>query len=215
MADVNELLGITEEDGEPSEEKSAEADKTAKPNDKDGKEKKDESRSSAVFQKAKYREKYERALAEKEEILSRVKELEAELRSLKDADPDDRDARKEIADIRTEIKSLVSEALAEQKKEEEKALRIFQEELDEVLEENEGLTEEELLDAIEEFDVSPRTAAKILARPTKEKQKPKLPKPTKAKAESDEEKPDTSGDRGKSMWKIAQEEAQRLKKLVS
>jgi hypothetical protein len=205
MADEKETI-IADDDEENIEE-----DKTEINEDKDKEEDKgDKPDKSEIAQKIKYREKWKDAS-------TKVSNLEAELAKLKQMDKDiggkpadDAEARAQKY-IRDQAKAVYEDLLNARKADEEKVTRQFEEKVEEILDENPDITEKELLDAIEDFEVEPKVALKILRKSSVKKEKPKMPQAKRASAdgESDKEKPN---DASKSMWQVAREEIAKLKK---
>lgn len=200
MADEKETIiaddeDVIEEDKTPEEDKPEENESEEKP------------KRSDIAQKIKYREKYQ-------EASSKVSKLETELAELKGMvkkPADDAEARAQEY-IRSQAKAVYEELLNARKSEEEKVTRQFEEKVEAVLEENPDISEEELLDAIEEYEVEPNIALKILKKTaTAKKEKPKMPQAKRASAEGESEK-DRPDDSKKTMWQILQEESKKLKK---
>lgn len=172
-------------DGIPSEDEDADKEPSAL--DKRGKSKKEENPESDdkdkkvdrsdIAQKIKYREKY--------------REAQDEIKRLKDqlADPNRTPQEKAADEKQIAAKKYLQEtiraeltALEREKKEREKQeIENFETEVDEVLDDNPDLTRKDLLNAIEEYDVSPKTAAKILQKHGSaggsKREKPKMPAP--------------------------------------
>ena len=88
-------------------------------------------------------------------------------------------------------------------REEQKTLAEFELSVTKTLEQNPAISENEILDAIEEYNVEPEVAAKILQ---KQKDagvaKPRLPSPKRGSPRAPKKPVD---DTGKSYWQIAQE----------
>lgn len=173
--------------------------------DKDEKGKKEKPTRSDIIQKRKFRERAERA--EKS-----VEELKTELASLKDLikKPTNEDERKAQEYIRSQARQVFEELQKTQKSEEEADERELQRKIDDALEGNPDIPEEELLDVMEEYEVEPDVALRILKKQsTANKPKPKMPQPKRGSGGGEPaKKPDDSK---KNMWQIAQEEIQRLK----
>lgn len=172
---------------------------------------KEELKRSEIAQKIKYREKYKQAS-------SKVTQLEAELTKLKGMDKDigkkpadDAEARAQEY-IRSQAKAVYEDLLNARKTEEEKVTRQFEEKVEEILEENPEVSEKELLNAIEDYEVAPDVALKILKRTSNKKEKPKMPQAKRASTESEPETKGKADDSNKSMWQIAREEMAKLKK---
>ena len=164
-------------------------------------------RKSAIAQKKYWREK-------SKESDSKVQELTDELAKLKEAvkKPDDEKERAAQEYIRKQARETFTELQLEKAKEESKELASFQDKVQAILDDNPDVSEEELLDTIEEYEVEPKTALKILQKQSKDpkEKKPKMPKAQQAAvSEDDGKKPDDSN---KSMWQILKEEKARLLK---
>ena len=151
-------------------------------------------------------------LSRARERASKVETLEAELAELRGAvkKPGDDAERKAQEYIRKQAREVYEELQKAKATEETKEQDAFNEKVATILEENPDFSEEELLDIIEEYEVEPQVALKILKKSTSKSTKPKMPKPGKANAEEEKDKPDDSK---KSMWDILKEEtATALKK---
>ena len=185
----------------PEEEKTPESEdnQDEKPETKD--------RRSAIAQKKHWRERALKA----EEKASTVEKLQndlSELRSLVKKPTDEQEAKAQEY-IRAQARSVFEELQKAKDGAEKKELDDFEKEVEEVLEANPDFSEEELLDAIEEYEVSPKTAIKILQRQESKKDgKPRMPKSHKADPAPSKELPDDSK---KSMFDILREETARLK----
>lgn len=180
--DLDDAFGDDEDetvkDKEGDEDKSKSKDKDE---DKD-KDKKPSKKSSAVYQKQKFREKLKEATDE----IKRLKE-KSEKSDLTADEKKEKQAQEYLAKaIRDEIKRIKDEE-SEKNSEAEEAL---QEELDAVLEEHTDLSEKQVLDVCEELEVSPRQAVKIIERERKfkGKEKPKIPQAKRGSPEVDEDK---------------------------
>src|SRR3990167_5367849 len=142
---------------------------------------------------------------------SKVETLEEELRSLKEAvkKPDDEQERKAQEYIRGQAKAVYEELQKEKQKQDSRELEEFESKVETILEENPDISEEELLDTIEEYEVEPRVALKILQKQTAPKdKKPRMPQARRASPEEEKNKPDDSK---KSMWDILKEETAKIK----
>lgn len=162
-----------------------------------GEEKKKESVSSEIAQKIRWREKYQKAQ-------NKIKELEDKVsrNPSKDSETNKEELQAQLY-IRNQAREALKEMMDEERKEEEKAVQEFDDELDQILEENPDVTEEKLLEVIEEYEVEPETALKIIQSQGKgKKEKPSLPNPKRGSSETPKSKID---DKGKSMWQISQE----------
>lgn len=161
---------------------------------------------SEIAQKIKWREKYQDAQKRLDTLETQLKASETRVEEKGELDDKEKAAR---AYIRNEAKKVYEELLTEQKSEETKALREFEDKIDSILEDNSEITREDLLDAIEEYDVSPETAVKILQRDRGAKPKPRMPKPRQG---SPEAKPKVN-DKGKDIWQIGREIKEEMKKF--
>lgn len=183
----------TPEETEPETEPKTEPKEPEKPED---------TRRSEIAQKIKYREKYQSALSEKQKLEAELKEL----REMVKKPSDDAEAKAQEY-IRKQAREVFEELQSIKQKEESTRLAKFEEEVESIIDENPDISETELLDAIEEFEVEPKVALKILKRQTDRPKKPKMPTPKRAASEP-EKKPDDSK---KSMWDILREETSKLK----
>lgn len=155
---------------------------------------------SEVAQKIKYREKFNKAQ-------QRIEELERELNKKQEKGTNTSDDEKELAAqkyIRNQALEAFKEYEGQRKEEERKSLDRLQNQLDDVIEDNSDVTEAQLLDICEEFEVEPKVALKILRKTQEQKvKKPNLPQPKKGVSEA---KTETKvDDAGKSLYHIAQE----------
>lgn len=152
----------------------------------DKKETKDEiedSNSSAVAQKKKYREKYQAALKELEELKAQRGKETGTLT------PEQQKEREANDFLEKKIRAVLENVSSSQREQELKAEKVFQEELNTVLEDNPKLDETKILDVCEELGISPKQAIKVIERESKlktTKEKPKLPKPTRASTTVDD-----------------------------
>mgnify|MGYP001564099811 CR=1 FL=1 len=162
-------------------------------------------RRSEVAQKIKWREKAKANGSE-------VQALKAALSKLKDLvkKPTDDQEAKAQEYIRAQARAVFEELQRAKDSEERQRTSAFESQVQEALDDNPDVSEEELLDLIEELDVSPAIALKILKRggAKKEKEKPKLPKSGRSSPETPKEKPD---DKGKSLYDIAREEISKIR----
>ena len=191
--EINEADQTTEE---TPEETQAET----KPNEEEPKE---GARRSEIAQKIKYREKYQTTL-------SKVDKLEAELSELRGAvkKPTDDAEAKAQEYIRKQAREVYEELQGLKQREESTRLAKFEAEVESIIDENPDISETELLDAIEEYEVEPKTALKILQKQEKTSKKPKMPIAKRGSSEAPKEKPDDSK---KTMWEILKEETSKLK----
>lgn len=189
---------------EPTEEQTPE-NETETPENEEEDDKQDESkdRRAAIAQKKHWRNK---ALSESK----RVKELETELTKLRGAvkkPTDDAEVRAQEY-IRDQARRVFEELQDAKQKEESRQKEEFNEAVNDILEDNPDIAEAELLDAIEEYEVEPNVALKILKKQTdRPNKKPKMPAPKRAGNESKE----TPDDSKKSMWDILKEESAKIK----
>ena len=163
-------------------------------------------RRSEIAQKIKWRERAIKA----EEAASKVERLEAELQELRGAvkKPTDDQEAKAQEYIRKQAREVYEELQNLKQKEEKTQLAKFEAEVESIIDENPDVSETELLDAIEEYEVEPKVALKILQRQTDKTKKPKMPAPKRGTSEPSKEKPDDSK---KTMWEILREETSKLK----
>ena len=141
--------------------------------------------NSAVIQKKKYREELKMAKKRIEELESANKKRDLT------ADEQKEKAAKEY--LSEAIMEVLENLEKERESEDSSALEVFEEELEEVLDENTDISEKQLLDVCEELDVSPQTALKIIRRESKfkGKEKPKLPMSRRGNGDIDDN--DTTG----------------------
>lgn len=161
-------------------------------------------RRSEIAQKIKWREK-----AKANE--TKVQTLETELTQLRDLvkKPTDDQEAKAQEYIRAQARAVFEELQRAKESSESEKTSKFKSEIDDLLDENPDVSEEELLDVIEELDVDPAVALKILKRGSAtKKEKPRLPKPGRASPEAHKETPDDSK---KSIFQIAQDEITKLR----
>lgn len=163
-------------------------------------------RRSEIAQKIKWRERAIKA----EEAASKVERLEAELQELRGAvkKPTDDQEAKAQEYIRKQAREVYEELQNLKQKEEKAQLAKFEAEVETIVDENPDISETELLDAIEEYEVEPKVALKILQRQTDKTKKPKMPVAKRGTSEPNKEKPDDSK---KTMWEILKEETSKLK----
>ena len=161
-------------------------------------------RRSEVAQKIKWREK---AKVNETKVQTLEKEL-ADLRELVKKPTDDQEAKAQEY-IRAQARAVFEELQRATKGEEEKRTAQFKSEIDDLLEENPDVSEEELLDIIEELDVDPATALRIYKRGSaSKKEKPRLPKAGRATPEAKKDLPDDSK---KSIFDIARDEVAKIR----
>lgn len=195
-----------EESEETDEEQTSEEEKTEGDKKEEKGDQKPKTRRSEIAQKKHWRNKAK-------EANSKVTELETELETLRAGVKKPTDEKEQAAQeyIRGKAREVFKELQIEQEKAKAKELASFEEEVDSVLEDNPDVSEEELLDTIEELEVDPKTALRILKRDssTKDKKtKPKMPKPKQGSSQVQGKKSDDSK---KSIFEIAREETEKLK----
>lgn len=210
LQDDDSIFEESQED-KTSEEETPENEPDKSKEEKDTEEDEDEgktkSRRSEIAQKKHWREKYQKTS-------TKVQELEEELEKLKGAvkKPEDDKERAAQEYIRKQAREVFEDLQKERQKAESNNLDQFETELDSVLEDNPDVTEEEILDIIEEMDVSPTVAMKIFKRESSKQEKTKKPKmPTPKRGSSSQDKDRKPNDSNKSMWEIAREEIAKSK----
>lgn len=184
--------------------KEPEEDQTPEEPGKEPEKKEDteEIRRSEIAQKIKYREKYQTTLSEKQKLEAEL----AELRGAVKKPTDDQEAKAQEY-IRKQAREVYEELQSIKQKEEKAQLDKFETEIETIIDENPDISETELLDAIEEYEVEPKTALKILKKQENRTKKPKMPI-AKRGASEPSAKPDDSK---KTMWEILREETAKLK----
>lgn len=178
------------------------------PNEEEPLEKEKPDRSE-VAQKIKWRDRAKEWQKRNEELEAKMRDSDTRVEQKGELDDKEKAAR---AFIRNEARQVMEEIRKAEKEEVAKSEREFKDKIDEIIDDNPEITEQELLDAIEEFEVTPETALKILLRDKKEKPKPKMPKPRQQGSDKKDDKPD---DKGKDMWQIAREVKDSLKRMAS
>ena len=168
--------------------------------------KEDAPRRSEIAQKIKWRDRAIKA----EEAATRVERLEAELKELRGAvkKPTDDQEAKAQEYIRKQAREVYEELQTAKQKEESSRTAKFESEVASIVDENPDISETELLDAIEEYEVEPKVALKILQKQTDKTKKPKMPVAKRGTSEPSKERPDDSK---KSMWEILKEETAKIK----
>lgn len=191
------------DDPDIEEEDTLDSDKKDKENQDDDEAK---DKKSAIAQKKYWREKAKTAEAK----ASKVEKLETELAELRNAVKKPEDDKEAAAQkyIREQAKSVYQELLKEREKQDAEEQKEFRDTINDLLEDNPDVSEEELLETIEEYEVTPKVALKILQRSAeKTTKKPKMPQQRKAGGDEPQKAPDDSK---KSMWDIAKEEINRV-----
>jgi len=191
-------------ENEQADDQIIEGDKTPEENEEKGGEE-EKPKSSYAIQKAKYREK----LTAKEQELATLK---GELEKLKGGSQEKAEGGKE-KEAKEYIKKLILETSqeieAQKKAEETRITKEFEGELDEILEESDTYTEEQILDVCSKFKVTPRAAVSILKEyGTQKKPKPSAPTGTRSTVSKKAEFVDT---KGKSMYQLAREAVAKYK----
>lgn len=178
---------VNDEDESKEEEESSgesEEEESESEEEKDDEKKSD---NSAIYQKKRYRDLYQQSqekIAELEKKLEGGTQLSAEEQKEK--------AAEEF--LSAKIRDVLGQIDAEKQSAERQKTEAFQSEMEEVLDENEALTEKQVLEVTEELGVSPKQAVKIIERERKltKRAKPNLPKEkragTKAETKSDDKK---------------------------
>jgi hypothetical protein len=154
---------------------------------------------SEIVQKRKWREKYLRGQ-------ETIRRLEDEVRAKKESNQPTVTEEKELAAqkyIRDQARQAYEEIQSETMAREEKTLEAFQDKLDAVLDEYPDFTEDQVLEACEEYDVEPAIAAKILKKQSETKTKPKNPAARKASTGGQPEEKQKS--KAKDMYGLAAE----------
>jgi len=142
--------------------------------DKKSKKKLTKTEKTAIIQKKRYRDRLTKA----EEKLALIEKDKPE-GNLSDEQKKEKAAEEFLAN---RIKSVLTAIQNEEKSTSAAAQEEFDEEMEEVLDENEHLTEKDILKITKELDVTPRKALKIIERERKlsKREKPKLPKEKRA-----------------------------------
>ena len=174
------LAGIPDEDEEEKEEEEKKPDR------------------SEIAQKIKWREKYNKAKEELDSLKEKPNPTEEDKEVIDDKE---KKAKEYLSNF---FKQEYKKVQAEEKEAEARALRDFEDKVDATLEDNPDITENDLLDVIEEYEVEPEVAVKILKKykETEGKPKPKLPAPKRGSPSAPKPKTDDSD---KSMHDVAQE----------
>ncbi|MEB3215556.1 MAG: hypothetical protein VKN72_04735 [Nostocales cyanobacterium 94392] len=202
---------MEDETKETEEEKSDETPEEDKTSDEDEKKNEEEAANKEVKKPSSkdYQKIHWRNRARDSE--KAVEELKAELEKLKASmhTPTNEQEKRAQDYIREQARSVFQELQTAKKKAEDAAVRELKEKMDIALEDNPDITEEELLEVVEELEVEPDVALKIMRRQEKiNKSKPKMPAPKRATPKPTPEKHD---DKEKSLWQIAQEEAEKVR----
>ena len=167
----------------------------------------DKPQRSEVIQKAKWRDRALKA----EGALGKVETLQAELeqlRSLVKKPENDQEAKAQEY-IREQARNVFKELQETKQKEEAKTTREFEDKVAAVIEENPDVSEEELLEVIEDLELEPEVALKVLRRQTPKKDKPKMP--TAKRGSSESPSAEKRDDSKKTMWQILQEEVKAVR----
>lgn len=136
---------------------------------------------SAVYQKQKYREKYEQTQSELEAAKARLAELESKS-ALSPEEAKEKQSKEFLANLIRE--TMAAEKSAQESRARE-ATRKFRDELDAALEGNPGIPEKRIVDLCEDLGVSPAQALKVVQREEKLKgpAKPSVPTPRRSSPE--------------------------------
>jgi len=185
----------------PSEDEDLKGDK-GQSEGEDDKSKPEEKKvdRSEIAQKIKWRERYQNLKKEVDAARQNPDTTPEEQQNLDDKEKQARAFLKKI--FREEYETVRKE---EQERESVR-LSDFDDAVDEVLEDNPDIKESQLLDVVEEFEVEPKIAVKIIKKWEAEgmggKPKPKMPTPKRAQPGAPKEK---SNDAGKTMYQVAQD----------
>lgn len=204
MADEKEETIVADDEAEETIEEDKTSDE--KNEEESGDKSEDKLTKSEIAQKIKYREKYQAESAKTQRLEAELNDLKGMIK--KPAVGDDAEARAQ-AYIRDQAKAVFEELQSARKADEDKITKQFEDKVEMLLDDNPDISEEELLDAIEEYEVEPEIALKILKKSTTTKPKPKMPQSRRASATEAAEKVDDSK---KTMWQILQEESRKFKK---
>lgn len=174
---------FSDDEDEVDQDDDSDDDKEGDDKEKGKKDEKKPKKSSAIIQKQKFREKLNKAL-------DRIKELEGKKETQGQLTEEQK--REKAADefLVKKIREVMDKQESAKKEEERKAEELFQDELDEVLENSSDLTEKQIVDMCEELEISPKQAVKVIEREkklNKGKDKPKIPNPKRGSAEVDTE----------------------------
>lgn len=142
--------------------------------DKKSKKKLSKSEKSAIVQKKRYRDRLAKANQKIADLEKGDKKGDLTEEQQKEKAAEEFLSKKILEVLKAQKEDESSRSEAEQEE--------FDEEMDEVLDENEHITEKQLLKVTKELDVSPKKAMKIIARERKlsKRSKPKLPKEQRA-----------------------------------
>lgn len=187
------LSDVPDEDEEEKDEAGEDAEEK----------KRSEEKRSEIIQKMKWREKY---LALKKEIEAR--DTTPSTKPDANQDPKEKAAKDFIRGAALEV---LREERERERREEQTALEEFEAKVEETLESHPHIKESELLDVIEEYEVDPFVAAKIIERTRKQEKdgKPNLPKAKRGSSEAAPKKKPVDDE--KPMWQIAQDLAREWK----
>jgi hypothetical protein len=202
--------GLPNEDDISDDEEEDDDDSPTSKKERDSDDDDEDDKKSHIRQKRKYREKLLKAQ-------EKIRELESgradKVAAKQPINQDDKElaAQKYIRDqARAEYEAI----LAEEKAKEEEAVEKFEAALEDVLEENPDYTEKQVLDIVEDYEVSPEVAIKILKKTseTSAKKKPKMPSSKRA-SESVASPKATSTEtfQNKSMYQLAQDAIKEYK----
>lgn len=212
----DDSLGESDEDKTSDEKNEIKKELDGLPSEDDLEGKKEPDKKvdrSEIAQKIKYREQLKETRAELEKANDRIAELESRIGTTSERPNDEKElaAQKYIRDLAHKEAEAI---FVEREKKEKDEVRAFEESVDEVLEDNPELSKDKLLEVIEEFDVSPEMAVKILQK-FEEKSSDKKPKMPSSKRGSINPPAKKTDDRGKSMYDIARELGSELKQKIT
>lgn len=150
------IFGKDDEDGEDDDEKDEKDDKKSK-------------KSSAIVQKQKYRQLYKKTDKELKDLRKQLEEKEA-------GGSDDAKAKQE-REAKAFIRGLIAEELEARASKDSEFQQQLDEELADLLEDNEDLTEKQILEVVEDLGVTPKQAVAAIRRYQGDGGKGKKPKP--------------------------------------
>lgn len=196
---------LTEEEEEEEQESSGETPNPDEDKTKENKEKTSKPEKSVLVQKKIWRERAQKAEKDVDELRADLVELKALV-----AKPSSEQEQRAQEYIREQARRVFDELKAAEKRAEDEVISELETKVAAVLEENPDVSEEELMEVMEEEEVSPEVALKFLRYGVSKKdKKPKMPKPKQGSASlEDGKKPD---DKGKSFWEIAKDEIDKFK----
>ncbi len=169
-------------------------------------------KDSAIVQKQKYRDLYKKTSKELADIKAQLDK--------KDDKADDPAKAKQEKEAKTYLKGLISELLDERSSKEEQSQKELDDQMEELLEDNDDLTEKQVTEVVEELGVTPKQAVAAIRREQKangegKKAKPNVPRSKRGgdgnitEKKSDDKKGPTTLEQASEMAK------KRLKELNS